>query len=143
MRKTLLFSILILSMGACNKDKYTTAPQLKFESVNTTILGRNQELIFTLSFTDAEGDIQNTLTVLKVVKRCPANADSGFSQPYTVPNFPSGKNQAGELIVTFNYNDVSPKCFPKNDTALFKFVLADKANHLSDTAVSKPIIILN
>lgn len=143
MRKTLLFSILILLFAGCKKDKYTTVPQLKYESVNTTTLNRNQNLVFTLSFTDAEGDLAGSLTVQKVVRICPNGADGGFIQPYPLPAFPSTKNQQGNITVTFNYNDVSPKCFPRNDTAIFKFVLSDKANHLSDTAVSETIFILN
>jgi hypothetical protein len=60
-----------------------------------------------------------------------------------LPPFPSGKNQTGDILVTFSYNDVSPKCFPRNDTAIFKFVLKDMAQNISDTVSSPPIIIVN
>ncbi|MEO6328557.1 MAG: hypothetical protein ABIO55_06485 [Ginsengibacter sp.] len=143
MRKTFLFSLLILLLSGCKKDKFTTAPQLKYKSANTTTLGRFQTLSLTLSFTDAEGDIANTLTVLKIVKRCPNGSDGSFVQPYTVPSFPAAKNQQGDIIVSYSYNDVNPLCSPRNDTAIFKFVLKDKADHISDTAVSQPIIITN
>jgi hypothetical protein len=141
MRKTVLFSIFILLLAGCGKDKFNTTPSLKYRSVNTNIIGRNQgDLIFTLSFTDAEGDLTDTITVVKFEPNC---VNSRFTAPYALPQFPTTKNQKGDLIVTFNYNDISPKCFPRNDTAVFKFVLKDKAQNKSDTATSEPIVIIN
>lgn len=139
MRKTVLFSLVVFLFAACQKDKYQTTPQLKFENVNTKVLARNETLKFTLSFTDAEGDLTDQIFIQKVEPNC---ANSFFTAGYPLPTFPSGKNQKGEVTVTFGYNDVSPKCFPRNDTAIFKFILRDKAQHTSDTAVSPAIVIL-
>lgn len=138
MRNTVLISIFILLVAGCNKDKFTTAPQLKYKSVNTTVLNRNEDLIFTLSFTDAEGDLTDSIFIIKYVPGCSA---SGISAQYRLPEFPTGKNQKGDITITFNYNDIPPKCFPKNDTCVFKFVLRDQAQHVSDTATSQTIII--
>lgn len=139
MRKTVLFSIVVLLFAACNKDKYQTTPQLKFKSVNTEILSRDNSLEFTLSFTDAEGDLTDSIFIQKFDPACPA---TNFDAKYRLPEFPSGKNQAGDIKITFTYNEVPPKCFPRNDTAVFKFVLKDKAQNNSDTAVSPAIVIL-
>ena len=68
---------------------------------------------------------------------------AGSNAKYPVPPFPTGKNQKGDVVVTFDYNGVSPKCFPRNDTAVFKFVLKDKAQNVSDTVTSPAIIIIN
>ena len=144
MRYTALFSILLfLSLLGCNKDKYKTVPSLTYKSVNTTVLNRNETLKFTLSFTDAEGDLTDSITVVKIVTVCPAGLNGSFVQPYKLPEFPTGKNQQGEIVVSYNYNDVNPKCVSRNDTAVFKFVLKDKAQNKSDTAVSEPIVIIN
>ncbi len=140
MRNTFLLSILILLLAGCNKDKFNTQPLLKYESVNTTILSRGENLVFNLSFTDAEGDLSDTLIIVKFEPNC---VNSRFNAKYKLPLFPLGKNQSGDLVVTFAYNDVPPKCFPRNDTAVFKFVLKDKAQNKSDTAVSETIIITN
>lgn len=141
MRNAFLISVFIFLLTGCKKDKYTTAPQLKYKSVNTNMLGRGQTLVFTLSFTDAEGDLTDDLIVKKEVKVCPAGLDGSFEQPYRLPEFPAGKNQKGDLIVTYDYNSINPICDARNDTAIFKFVLRDKAQHVSDTAVSEPIVI--
>ncbi|MEO8860071.1 MAG: hypothetical protein ABI358_01500 [Ginsengibacter sp.] len=142
MRYTFLFSILVLLSLSCNKDKFSSTPSLKFKSVNTTSL-RNQQLVqFNLSFTDAEGDLTDSIYVQEVVPNC---ALSNFSTLYPLPVFPTTKNQKGDLTVTFGYNvsgysPIAPKC-TKNDTAVFRFVLRDKAKHASDTVSSPPIIL--
>ncbi len=117
-------------------------PQLKYKTVNTKQLHNGETLQFTLSFTDAEGDLiaDSSLLVKEVVARCSA---SNFDQFYKLPTFPTGKDQSGDLIVTLRYIDVNPQCPPKNDTAIFKFILRDKARNKSDTAVSDQIIIYN
>lgn len=145
MRYTSIFSIFLLFlMTGCNKTKYETTPSLKFESVNTKELHREQLLKFTLSFTDAEGDISNVISVKKIVPNC---SDSEYDQDYDVPKFPATKNQKGEIVVQFGYGgDYSgfqvgdPQCM-ENDTAVFKFALKDLAGHVSDTVSSPPIII--
>lgn len=137
MRYTLLFSILMLCFISCSKDKFSSTPTLKFESVNTTGL-RNQEAIrFTLSFTDAEGDIADSIYVQKLTSNCPGSNNDAL---FAIPSFPSTKNQKGTINVTLNYTDISPKC-AENDTTVFRFVLRDLAHHASDT-VSSPTIIL-
>lgn len=127
---------------SCSKEKFSSTPSLKFKSVNTTSLRNQQLLQFTLSFTDAEGDLTDSIFVQEVVPDC---AFSNFSTLYPLPVFPTTKNQTGDLTVTFGYNvsgyaTVAPKC-TQSDTAVFRFVLRDRANHASDT-VSSPKIIL-
>ena len=141
MRYPVLFSIILITFfSSCKKDKFATKPSLKFNSVNTPVLSQGGTLIFNLSFTDAEGDLTDTLFITKFEPNCVA---SRFNAKYALPPFPTGKNQKGDVIVTFDYNGVSPKCFPRNDTAVFKFVLKDKAQNISDTAVSGNIVIIN
>jgi hypothetical protein len=137
MRYTLLISILILFFMSCSKDKFSSTPSLKFESVNTTGLHNQESIRFTLSFTDAEGDISDSIYVQKIASNCSASNDFAL---FPVPTFPSAKNQKGTIDVTLNYTDIEPKC-QANDTTIFRFALKDLANHVSDT-VSSPTIIL-
>ena len=144
MRNTVLFSIIILSLLSCKKDKYTTIPQLKYKSVNTKKLSQGQTIVFTLTFTDAEGDFvpDSALFVEKFEPKC---VNSRFKQYYKFPVFPTSKDQSGEILVSYTYPSQSflgPQC-NRNDTAIFKFVLRDKAKNKSDTAVSDPIVIFN
>ena len=134
-----------LFFTSCKKEKFDTIPALKFSSVNNEDLFSGQLLKFTLSFTDKEGDVSDTIYVIKEVPNCPI---SGFVQAYAVPDFPSSKDQKGDISILFGYNyndpgipDVKPPKCMVTDTAYFKFVLKDKQNHLSDTASSPAIII--
>ena len=147
MRHTLLFSIFLLVLStSCNKDKFSSTPSLKYESENIRTVHSGEVLKFTLSFTDKEGDLTDSLTVNEVVANCPL---SNNIQAYSLPSFPTGKNQKGEVVVSLFYNASgfntleSPQCLNQNDTAIFKFVLKDKAQHSSDTASSPPIIIIH
>lgn len=142
MRYSILFSILLLLLFSCNKNKYTTAPQLKYVSANTKTLTRGQILQMTLSFTDAEGDITDKIFIQKIVRPCAAAPRGGFiDSSHTIPVFPTGKNQSGNILITYDYTSLNPLC-NRNDTAIFKFVLRDQAKHVSDTAVSDPIVII-
>lgn len=148
MRNTVLFSIIILLLFSCKKNKYTTKPQLKYKSVNGKVFRSGDIITFTLSFTDAEGDLisDSALYVRKFEPRCPA---SNFAQYYPLPkDFTPGKDQAGEISVTYGYNNSSvpqqilgPRC-ARNDTCVFKFVLRDKEKNRSDTVTSEAIVLI-
>lgn len=143
MRYTLLISILSLFLFiSCSKSKSSTAPTLKFKSVSTTQLNNQQLLSFTLSFTDAPGNLLDSIFVEEVVPNC---TGSNFDTYYPIPSFPASKNQSGDIVVTFGYNvsgysSISPQC-QENDTASFRFAIRDMQNNTSDT-VSSPKIIL-
>lgn len=147
MRNTVLFSIIILFLFSCNKNKYTTKPQLKFESVNGKEFRSGDVITFTLSFTDAEGDLiaDSALYIKKFEPKCAA---SNFDQYYRLPDFAPGKDQAGEITVTYGYNNsnvpqqiLGPRC-NRNDTCVFKFVLRDKEKNKSDTVTSDAIVLI-
>lgn len=144
MRNPILFSIFILFLFSCNKNKYSTIPQLKYKSANKKVFSSGDIIIFTLSFTDAEGDLQDSLYVEKFEPKC---VNSRFKQLYKIPSFPTGKNQSGEITVTYGYNlsgyppILGPQC-NRNDTCVFKFVLKDKAQNKSDTATSETIVLI-
>ncbi|MEJ7821243.1 MAG: hypothetical protein WKF85_02915 [Chitinophagaceae bacterium] len=146
MRNSILFFLIILFFVSCKKDKFTTAPQLKYESSNKKVFRSGDVIIFNLSFTDAEGDFSDSaLYVEKFEPKCIA---SRFSQFYKLPDFPTSKDQSGNITVTYGYNVSSlppilgPQCVNRNDTAIFKFVLRDKANNKSDTVRSEPIVLI-
>jgi hypothetical protein len=144
MRYPIILSIFIFLLAGCNKDKFATVPQLKYEGVNTKILRSGEVITFTLSFTDAEGDLTDSMYVEQFEPRC---VNSRLKRMYKIPVFPTTKNQQGEILVTFGYNVNgaiplrTPQC-NRNDTATFRFVLKDLAQNKSDTVSSDPIIIV-
>ncbi|MCW3106015.1 MAG: hypothetical protein JWQ09_521 [Segetibacter sp.] len=144
--KILLTIIALGFLAACSKDKYTSKPQLKFKSVNTKVLSRGQQITFTLEVTDAEGDLQDTIWVQESVKNC---SQSGGTAPYRMPDFAATKNLKGDIQICYSYGinlgcpDIfEPKCNGRNDSAIYRFWLQDKAKNKSDTAKSDEIVIL-
>ena len=148
MRYTILFSIFLFAiLTGCNKNKFGTTPTLKFEKVNTQNLRPGETIVFTLSFT-YKGDLNGSLFVQELVPKCDNITIDSINQPYLLPPFPAATNNKGEITVTYGYNVgnspiSTPKCTPRNDTAIFRFVLKDKAMKASDTVSSPPIIIYN
>ncbi len=143
MRYSILLAAISLLIISCNKNKFTTAPQLEYKSVNTTELNKGQIIVFKLSFTDGDGDLQDSLFVEKIEPTC---TSSYFKQKYRLPIFPATKNTEGDFEVSFGYGVSNyplikaPQC-NRNDTCYFRFMLKDKAQNTSDTVQSETIII--
>jgi hypothetical protein len=133
----LILAIALLA-ASCDKEKYQTRPQLKFKEVNNTELLPGQVLSMLIEFTDAEGDIQDTMWIQKVTSNC---ATSNFTDVQKIPEFEPTKNLKGEFNVAYSYIQVNPKCAGKNDTCFFRFWARDKAKNVSDTVVSPVIVI--
>jgi hypothetical protein len=140
------FSILVmlLLLMACGKDTPETRPSIKFKSANTTDVALNQNLFVTLEFADKEGDISDTLFIVR--QRLNANGPLVKDPlPYVVPQFP--KAQQGDLELNLEYfTDLTLQLDPiripgsnppqnEVDTLTLKFVLKDKAGNISDTAL--------
>ena len=51
----LLMCVFVLLSVACNKDKYTTEPQVKFKSLSPEVVNRGNIITFTSTFYDDEG----------------------------------------------------------------------------------------
>lgn len=149
MRAKLLILLTITAFFyGCSKDEFNTKPSLSFAEANTTELRQGNLLIFSLDFTDKEGDIQDTLWVQKISTTCPTTPGVQFISPYRVPNFTGTANLKGKLEITFVYNANVPGtpsivgCTNRNDTSYFRFWLKDKANNRSDTVRSPDIILI-
>ncbi len=98
----LVFAFLLIS---CGKDSFTTKPQLKYRSVNSTTISGSQELRIRLDLTDKEGDFTNFLGVRKDVPGCP---NSGFfdSTIFSIPkDFLDSKQTHGEVVLILNENN--------------------------------------
>ncbi len=155
--KILLLVLITIILFACNKTN-SSNPQLTFVSVNSTSLHTGDQLIFNLSFTDEQGEV-DTLFIKRVSKVCSDTANTGWGldsteYPTPIPSYPSTKRQKGTLSINFGYSKDPNKintCYllsdetrgtSKTDTSYFKFCLKDAAGHLSDTVSSPAITFL-
>ncbi|SKA03030.1 hypothetical protein [Sediminibacterium ginsengisoli] len=143
--KVLILAAITLLILSCNKDTYNTRPKLTFKEVNGNVFGNAQAVIFTLEFTDKEGDVQDSLWVQKVSR---TNGCNNFGDRIKIPAYTSTSNLKGifevgystSVIPNSNYT-ILPKC-SKDDTCYFKFWVRDNGKNVSDTVVSPDIVIL-
>jgi hypothetical protein len=146
--KILILLAIPVMFYACKKDTYTSKPQLSIKSINSTVLKQGDLLYFQIQFTDAEGDIQDTLWVQKVSRTCPTTFGVQFTSKNKVPDFTPTSNLKGILEIGYGYNANIPGsntiagCGTKNDTAYFRFWLKDKAKNVSDTISTENIVLL-
>jgi hypothetical protein len=150
MKRILAFALLATVMAACSKDKFQTKPQIKIKSTNTDIVPVNGTLRVVLEFTDKEGDVSDSILVVR--ERLNAKSqDRPAPSPYKIPAFPN--TSEGEIQLDLDYQsglvfNISripiPGSIPQQferDTMNLKFVVRDKAGNKSDTATLGVIVI--
>jgi hypothetical protein len=146
MKKNLCFLTLLTTIvvfAACKKEKFKSEPQLKFKSVSPSAAIKSNIINFIASFTDDEGDIQDSVIV--VYKR--------FS---TIPTIDTvrlkmdpGKipvARQGDLNIKFGYGELINGTFFLNleavDTQVsFGLIIRDKAGQRSNYIESDRITL--
>jgi hypothetical protein len=135
MRYTLLIAILAFGLLSCNKDKYTTAPQIKFKEFSPNVWrgGLSQVPVMVLSVTDSEGDLGFLAgkDTAFIYIQDPRTTDLD-SIPMTDISSATGKNFEAELRVNLKaifaplqtpdtiYYDVYIKDFAKNKSNVIR-----------------------
>lgn len=137
MRYTLILTIAILGFTACKKDKYTTAPQLKFKSISPTVVapGLGAEPVLTFTITDAEGDIGITAKDTAYIYMKSLLTNDFDSLPF--PNLQAASKSNFKADVDFSTRKVF-KCKPipggaqHTDTLFFEVYVKDFAKNKSN-----------
>ena len=101
------YSLLILLAVAaisCNKDKFTTIPQVTLKSIKPDVVVSGNILTLKGEFTDDEGDIDSALIVYKWYNGAVAVVhDTIVRQTFEDFDLPA-KTRQGEFFVDFEYN---------------------------------------
>jgi len=150
MKKLLWLAPVLFLLIACNKSKFQTKPQIEIKSVNTDVEPINGNFMITLSFTDKEGDVCDTLSIKKYRLNKTVTATIRDSLFYKIPDFP--EHSTGDININLDYQTIlsaiNPPPIvgsnpPKNqpDTLTVKFAVQDKAGNTSDTISTKVIVI--
>jgi hypothetical protein len=145
-----VFTAIVVTVVACNKDKFQTKPTISIKSQNTEYVPLNGKLIITLECTDKEGDVQDSVIIIKRrlnKKVVPTLRDT---LRYEFPIFPATPKT--EVVVTLDYQTIlsaiSPPFIPGSippqrelDTLILRMTVRDKAGHTSDTITSNRVIV--
>ena len=146
-----LLTVLIVVAVACSKDKFQTKPRLEIKSYNTKVVPFNTDFVVNLNCFDKEGDVQDSLIIIKqrLNKRVVATIRDTIR--YVFPVFPL--NSIIEIQATLDFQTIlsaqNPPVIPgsspptkERDTLLLRFAVKDKAGNVSDTILSEPIIVI-
>ena len=147
MRNTIIIFIISLIAVSCSKDKYTTAPQIKFVSVSPNrvpsgvTLGSPEIPIITLSVTDSEGDLgfkTGKDTSYVYIKNLLINRLDSFVMP-DIQSVTTKHFQAEIRINVFDVLRGSSRPRPKVDTLVYEIYIADFAKNKSNKVTTAPV----
>jgi len=143
---SLLIMILVLLSG-CDKDKFTTTPQVEITSINPETVISGSLLVLEGKYTDQEGDIDTILIVRKyyfgdIVTR----TDTLERFAFDFLGVPEGTRQA-EFQVTFEYNTANTgqrtlSGVQKDTTATLGIVMKDLQQNRSEFKESEKIRLI-
>ena len=143
-KNSILFILALLAVS-CSKDKFTTEPQVKINSIKPTTVVSGNIIRMLGSYTDQEGDLDSVYLVYKWLNGAVAVRHDTIRYAASYFNLPSGTRKA-DIEVTFEYNTNNnqtlmplPGVSIRDTTASFGLVLLDKAKHRSNYAESNTI----
>ncbi|MDZ4792799.1 MAG: hypothetical protein SGI83_00835 [Bacteroidota bacterium] len=135
---------------ACNKDKFLTKPTITVKSINGNFVPLNGTFVITLECTDKEGDVQDSLILIKKRLNKRVVATNRDTIRYKFPVFP--KNTRTEIQAILDYQSMlsalNPPFIPGSnpprrevDTLVFRMAVRDNAGNTSDTITSPTIYV--
>lgn len=133
----ILLSVLFLVAAACNKDKFTTVPQVNIKSISPETVYHGDIIELKGSFTDEEGDIDTVAIVYKWYNGNTAVFTDTFKRTLSSISVPENTRSA-DIIISFEYNSNNTS-FPylpgvsfNDTTAAFGLLLIDKKGNRSE-----------
>lgn len=155
--KILLFSVLVVAFAACiSPPDYPIQPEIKFIGLSKNVmrqglLGIEDSLFLTFSFTDGDGDLgslgqgKDSVNIFLTDKRTNQPSER-FRIPY-VPEQGAGNGISGDirLLLFTTCCNVLPPCEASTtkpiDTLVYEIFIKDRAGHESNKILTAPIYL--
>lgn len=147
----IIFSLLIVFVAiffSCNKDKFTTEPQVKINSIQPGTVQSGNIVSMKGEYTDQEGDLDTALIVYKWYNGSTAVRHDTFRFAFSSLNLPTNTKEA-DITVDFQYNTSNPNGYitlpgvsVRDTTATLGLILIDKAANRSNYAESDQIRLI-
>ena len=145
-----IFAILTVGLLACDKDKFQTKPTIEIRAISGDFVPLNGSLVIDLDVSDKEGDVQDSVIIIK--KRLNKRVVTTLRDTlrYTIPGFP--ETPRTEMQVTIDYQSIlsalNPPVIPGSnppqrepDTLQLRLAVRDKAGNTSDTVETSTIYV--
>ena len=155
--KILLFSTLVVAFAACiSPPDYPIQPEIKFLGLSKNVmrqglLGIEDSLFLSFSFTDGDGDLgslgqgKDSVNIFLTDKRTNQPSER-FRIPY-VPEQGAGNGISGDirLLLFTTCCNVLPPCEASTtkpiDTLIYEISIKDRAGHESNKILTAPIYL--
>ncbi len=155
--KKLLFGVLIISFATCiSPPDYPIQPEIKFlglskNTMRQGLLGIEDSLFLSFSFTDGDGDLgslgqgKDSVNIFLTDKRTNQPSER-FRIPY-VPEQGAGNGISGDirLLLFTTCCNVLPPCEASTtkpiDTLIYEISIKDRAGHESNKILTAPIYL--
>lgn len=148
--KISLFLACVVLLFSCKKDRFQTKPTISVKSINTNFVPLNGKFIITLDCTDKEGDVQDSVIIIKQRLNRRVVATIRDTLRYKFPNFPISTRT--QVQATLDYQSIlsalSPPFIPGSipaqrepDTLRLRMAVRDNAGNTSDTITSPTIFV--
>ena len=155
--KILLFSTLVVAFAACiSPPDYPIQPEIKFLGLSKNVmrqglLGIEDSLFLSFSFTDGDGDLgslgqgKDSVNIFLTDKRTNQPSER-FRIPY-VPEQGAGNGISGDirLLLFTTCCNVLPPCEASTtkpiDTLIYEIFIKDRAGHESNKILTAPIYL--
>jgi hypothetical protein len=143
--KFLLFIITasVIVIVACNKDKFTTTPQVEIKSISPETVFSGNLIKVKGKYTDQEGNLDSVLVVYKWYNGTLVTRNDTFRYSFDGLDLPSKTRQA-DIELNFEYNTFNTDLaklsgVSKDTTATLGLILKDKDSLRSNYAESAAI----
>ena len=142
--RQLVITATVIMVAACNKDKFTTIPQLTLKSISPGTVFSGNVITLKGSYTDKEGDIDSVFVVRKFFAGNTATKIDTIERfRFAALNLP-GKTLEADIELTYEYNTQNLGIrtlsgVQKDTTAAFGMILKDKAANRSEYKESEKI----
>lgn len=155
--KILLFSVVVVAFAACiSPPDYPIQPEIKFIGLSKNVmrqglLGIEDSLFLSFSFTDGDGDLgslgqgKDSVNIFLTDKRTNQPSER-FRIPY-VPEQGAGNGISGDirLLLFTTCCNVLPPCEASTtkpiDTLIYEISIKDRAGHESNKILTAPIYL--
>jgi hypothetical protein len=145
MKRIIVFCVLASVLGACNKDKFKTQPQVTINSFNPSEANVGAIVSLNATIRDKEGDLQDSLLVVR--KRYSGdNLLTADTIRYSLADYNFPDKSKIELQLLFDYGQIVPGTILINQEQVDRnfaigIIIRDRAGNKSDYVESAKIVL--
>lgn len=139
-------ALIVIIIIACNKDKFTTTPQVEIKSISPENVVSGNLIEVKGKYTDKEGNLDSVLVVYKWYNGVTVTKNDTFRFAFAGLGLPPKTTEA-DIQLTFEYNTFNTDFAKlggvlKDTTATLGFVLKDKDSLRSNYSESARIRLI-